>query len=446
LQAGQPSSDVLLYFPMEDLWQTPDGLLIPLTVPGKAIVPLPFYATATTLWQRGYAFDAVSDRLLAHAATEGSNVRLGGNTYRAIVLPRVRVMAPETRKNLRDLVDAGATLIVEGSGPEDVPGFAHVEERRQAARSLSRREQGPNGKALQGDDVDALLQAAGVVREPMVDAGLKFIRRTHPRGAHYFVANTGERPLDGWVTLATPATSAVILDPRSDASGGIAALRHTSEGRAQVYLQMAPGESRIVRTFRNGLVSGRPAEYAERRGASREISGTWKVQFLEGGPALPAGFETRELASWTVLGDPEAARFAGTARYAIDVERPEDTGADDWLLDLGRVAESARVRLNGREVATLWSRPFEVRIGRALRPGRNLLEVDVTNLAANRIADLDRRGVKWKSFHEINFVNIDYKPFDASSWPVRDSGLIGPVRLVGLKAPAIDAKTGAAGD
>jgi hypothetical protein len=37
--------------------------------------------------------------------------------------------------------------------------------------------------------------------------------------------------------------------------------------------------------------------------------------------------------------------------------------------------------------------------------------------------------VEWKIFRDINFVGIDYKPFDASRWPVRTSGLIGPVTL-----------------
>ncbi|HMP84041.1 MAG TPA: hypothetical protein PKA41_15180, partial [Verrucomicrobiota bacterium] len=59
----------------------------------------------------------------------------------------------------------------------------------------------------------------------------------------------------------------------------------------------------------------------------------------------------------------------------------------------------------------------------------NVLEVDVTSVSANRIRDLDRRGEKWKNFHDINFVNIDYKPFDASKWPVADCGLLGPVTL-----------------
>jgi hypothetical protein len=64
-----------------------------------------------------------------------------------------------------------------------------------------------------------------------------------------------------------------------------------------------------------------------------------------------------------------------------------------------------------------------------LKPGENKLTVEVTNVAANRIRDLDRRRVEWRIFEDINFVNIDYKPFDASNWPVREAGLLGPVTL-----------------
>src|SRR5262249_41498395 len=159
-------------------------------------------------------------------------------------------------------------------------------------------------------------------------------------------------------------------------------------------------------TFTGETITGRPWRYIAESGDPLVISGPWNVAFVAGGPALPADFETGELASWTARDDPEVARFAGTARDTTVFDRPEARNADDWILDLGRVAESARLRLNGREVATLWSRPFQVRLGSALQPGRNVLEVEVTNLAANRIADLDRRGVSWKSFHEINFVNI----------------------------------------
>jgi hypothetical protein len=37
--------------------------------------------------------------------------------------------------------------------------------------------------------------------------------------------------------------------------------------------------------------------------------------------------------------------------------------------------------------------------------------------------------VQWRIFNDSNFVGIDDKPFDASRWPVRPSGLPGPVTL-----------------
>ena len=51
-------------------------------------------------------------------------------------------------------------------------------------------------------------------------------------------------------------------------------------------------------------------------------------------------------------------------------------------------------------------------------------------VAANRIRDLDINKIEWRKFKDINFVNIDYKPFDASEWPAVESGLAGPVRLL----------------
>ena len=53
----------------------------------------------------------------------------------------------------------------------------------------------------------------------------------------------------------------------------------------------------------------------------------------------------------------------------------------------------------------------------------------VTNLAANRVRDLDRRKVRWKEFYDLNVVGRDYRPLEASQWDLCDSGLLGPVLL-----------------
>jgi hypothetical protein len=438
LQSGKPADDALLYFPVYDLWQKKAGLLMPFPINGKWLASQPFHATAVELGKRGYGYDAVSDRLLAGARSEGGAVLLGGNAYRVVVVPRCRFMPAATLRKLAELARAGATVVVEGALPADVPGFGDLEKRRAAFRDLlrgiPRGEGGKLGKGavLVGSDLDALLRRARVAREPAVDAGLRLVRRSHPQGYHYFLVNRGERPLAGWVTLGTPARSAVILDPRFADRTGVAKLRRGKDGVAQVYLQLEPGESCVLRTFTGQEVAGRPWRYWQPAGTPQDLSGTWKVEFVEGGPALPAKFERRELGSWANREDAEAKRFAGTARYTLTFDRPAGA-AEEWLLDLGRVAESARVKVNGESAGTLWCPPFRLAVGKYLRPGRNTLEVEVTNLAANRVADLDRRGVKWKEFHEINFVNVNYKPFDASKWPPRESGLLGPVRLTPLK-------------
>jgi hypothetical protein len=68
----------------------------------------------------------------------------------------------------------------------------------------------------------------------------------------------------------------------------------------------------------------------------------------------------------------------------------------------------------------------------------NELEIQVSNLMANRIADLDKRKVFWRKFYNVNFParkgeNRKNGLFDASGWEPRESGLIGPVRLIQLK-------------
>ena len=46
---------------------------------------------------------------------------------------------------------------------------------------------------------------------------------------------------------------------------------------------------------------------------------------------------------------------------------------------------------------------------------------------------MDQRKLPWKIMRDANVVNINYKPFDASGWPLTPSGLLGPVTLTPLK-------------
>jgi hypothetical protein len=441
LQTGKPSNDVLLYFPVYDFWQTPRGKLIPFDISGKWLRKHPFYDVALHLQSRGYAVDFVSDEQLVTAQGKDGGIIIGENTYRTIVIPHCQYMPLRTLQHFLDLAKSGAKIVVQDALPMDVPGLADLDNRRtefqQTLNAFEKLKESPEGGSPStsvqiGAELDQMLQASAARREPMADLGLRCIRRSTNAGYDYFIVNRGTRPLEEYVPLGTEAQSVELLDPLTPQRTGMADLKQGSSGVSLVYLQLEPGQSCILRTFHDKQTGSAWKYDRPFDPAAQPLTGKWKVTFVEGGPALPAGFETNQLASWTHAPDPQAISFSGTARYTLDFDWSA-RAADDWMLDLGDVRESARVSVNGNDAGTLFFPPFQARIGSFLHPGRNHVEIEVTNLAANRIADLDRRGVPWKHFDEINFVGKDYHPFDASHWPARDSGLLGPVELKAMK-------------
>ena len=100
-----------------------------------------------------------------------------------------------------------------------------------------------------------------------------------------------------------------------------------------------------------------------------------------------------------------------------------------WMIDLGDVRESARVYINGEFIGCAWAIPFILDCKDKLRKGHNEIRIEVTNLPANRIADMDRRGIAWRKFKEINVVDINYKKTTYDHWKPMPSGLNSPVKL-----------------
>ncbi len=432
LQAGRPDGDLLLYWPIHDTWHNPAGLIRQFTVHARDwFEDQPVGKAAERLWKRGYAFDYVSDRQLASAAARNRQIVLPGGNYRAVVVPSAEHIPIPTLEKLLALAEAGALLIFEGQLPTDVPGWGNLEERRTTLKSLENRIVKLGKERVLVGDLEAALVAAAIPREPLCDrAGLMCVRRALDQGRYYFIANRSEQlGVKDWVPLGRPAGSVLVMDPLQGRTGQ-GMFRQAASGQTEVYLSLEPGESIILRCSVDKPGDGPKWVWWETRGQPVELTGPWQIKFLEGGPELPAPLQAQRLASWTELGGDKALCFAGTALYTLTFDSPAGP-ATHWQLDLGKVCQSARVRLNGQDLGTLITSPFRVVTG-SLKPQRNLLEVEVTNLTANRIRDLDRHGVKWKSFYDINFVDLNYKPFDASDWPLVDSGLLGPVTLTQL--------------
>lgn len=444
LQESRPDNDVLLYWPISDYRHNERGLRQNLSVHNSNawFTRQPIGRAASTMQTSGRTFDYVSDRLLLNCrAGDDGRVQAPGGEYAAIVLPQAEHIPLATLQHLAELAEAGCKVLVWGDGPTSLPGLKGAEdEPRWAAQRESFDEALKRllSKSMAGEELPALLDAAGIQSESWThDSSLAFLRKRNEDGVFYFICNQGESAFDGWISPQGGSVCNLLMDPASGRLG-LASVEMTTEGRRRVRLQLARGETVLLSTppksqaeSSNLPLELRPWNYHAPSGKPTPLRG-WSVEYIAGGPALPKPFESDTPHAWTESADPAAESFAGTARYACRFDAPGDAGR--WRLDLGEVLDSATVRLNGEVVATLVGPRFAIDL-ESVRSTANLLEIDVTGVAANRIRDLDRRGVKWRIFEDINLVNINYKGFDASEWPVRPLGLKGPITLTPLAPP-----------
>jgi hypothetical protein len=200
-----------------------------------------------------------------------------------------------------------------------------------------------------------------------------------------------------------------------------------------VYLQLSPGESCLVQVY-SEKVEVLEYAYLKASGEKNTLNVDWTLTFLTGGPELPKPVKLSKLGSWTEIAGDSHQAFSGTAVYKASFTKPYGN-SKFYSLDLGKVAHSAKVSLNGKELATLISKPFSVVISALDLKSENTLEVSVTNLMGNRMTDLERKGQPYKIFYNINFPARDAINrgadglFTTIGWKPQESGLIGPVTL-----------------
>ena len=427
LTAGKPDSDVLLYFPIDDIWQRQDGIYMMFDIHSMDRKMPDVKAMVNELVKAGLDPDYLSDALIADldVAPDGSIVSKGGNRYKSVIVPPVNFMPVETLKALKELKAKGANVIFTEKLPSDVPGLGDLETRRAALDLLKK------DMAAPVKDIQTAIRMTGATPEPLRSKGVSLLRRANEAGgSNYFLALLDDNRLDGWETLATPAESVMIFDPLTGKKGK-ARTRKGPNGTTEILLQVEPGQSLLLKTFPTD-VQAEEWEYFD-RGTPVGIDKGWSITFLESQPPIEGTLETDSVTAWTNL-DVDAAKVnTGTARYKVSFELPSGVAADSWLLDLGDLRESASVKVNGQDAGKVWSVPFTIEIGDLLQPGLNTLEIDVTNLPANRIADYDRQGRKWKIFKDANIASVvGKKVVDYSDWETVPSGLNSEVKLIPL--------------
>ncbi|MEO7309704.1 MAG: glycosyl hydrolase [Chitinophagaceae bacterium] len=450
LQQGKADNDVLLYFPILDKYSLPErDLLQHFDGMKPEFSGTDFEKAAQTMQEEGYAFDYISDRQIQKLQSANGGILTGGVSYQTLVLPDSKFMMPATFEKLINLAKNGATIIAHNSLPSHVPGFGHLEENRAMLKSLLDQVQfgvvgkegvriAPVGKGriLIGSNLNILLAVAKVRKEEMVTQGMQFARRKLAAGTLYFIANRSDKKMEGWIPLAVKGSGASLYDPMYG-KAGVARVRKDASGLAEVFMQLEPDQSMIVQTAAMPA-KGTMFPYLNSSGTAMDIAGDWDLKFTEGGAVLPPALKQTELQPWTDMKDDAYQYFSGTASYSTHFQKPSEKSAQ-YVLDLGKVYESAQVILNGKKIATLIGPVYSVVINDKDLKASNQLEIRVSNSMANRIIDMDKKKIVWRKFNNTNMpARLGQNRgadglFDASKWNPRPSGLAGPVTITAIK-------------
>ncbi|GAA1430613.1 glycosyl hydrolase [Microlunatus lacustris] len=412
LRQGDPVADVAVYVPDEDLFAvlgTAAGGSLDLWREARRRIG---DALPAAVRESGLDYDLVDDDALA---------TLPPDRYRVVVLPATTTVPAATGTWLDHALAAGGTVLRLGS-TVPVGGAVDVEPE---------------------DLGEALVAAVGpdLALDPETpDVG--FVHRRTPEADVYLLANSG--PADRAVRVTTRVERAwwSLWDPRT---GGV---RQTGPAAEPVALTLLPYEAvALVLTD----VEPAPATGATPSPAGRTVplERGWSVRFTDGPEepvTLPHVWEEH----------PGRRHHSGSAVYRTSFRLAAVTPGTPVLLDLGSaevaddaqpvhvgmvgpsyraaarppVGEVAAARVNGVDCGLVWAPPYRFDVTAALRPGENLLELEVANTAANALAADEHVGPRAAASEERYGRRFRMQQLDRAMDTVRSGLLAVPVLRV----------------
>jgi alpha-L-rhamnosidase len=205
----------------------------------------------------------------------------------------------------------------------------------------------------------------------------------------YFIANTAWTGGRVDCTFPVHGLQPELWDPVANTTRDLQQF-HQTNSTTSLALEFGPTQSFFV-VFRRPVVSRTKAATAWKPVTDfpalqpmADLEGAWRVGFDPrwGGPKT---IQFDALIDWTAHPDAGIRFYSGTAVYSKTLELVAMTAGRRVYLDLGEVNHIAEVMLNGKNLGVVWTAPWRVDITDAVKPGKNALEIAVTNVWANRL-------------------------------------------------------------
>jgi hypothetical protein len=362
---------------------------------------------------RGYQYDSFNkDALLRLAKVEDDHIVLpGGGRYKVLVLPTARPMDPTAVPLSKEVEQKIAEWKEQGVIIPELPYKAES------------------------------FAVMGLERDVELPAEVAYAHRTADDMEIYFIANQKNEARNFTASFRQKGLAPKLYDAVTGRTY-IPEQWAEREGRTEVSLSLPAYGSRFVIFFKSKdaleLFAGDSLLHEENVAAEnmakrlvrhewKEESRTplenseWTVHFEKTDVKLVRD----ELFDWSKESDAKVKFYSGRACYTSSfVVQDEFDGS--VLLSLGRVANVATVRVNGKACGIAWTPPYQVDITSALVAGANRLEIEVVNTWANALRGMDQGSAPFDGI----WANAKYRlPGD----DLLPAGLLGPVELVRMK-------------
>jgi hypothetical protein len=433
LRQGKPANDVAILLPEDDAQaEFAPGHVSVTEEMRKHITP----ELMSAILDAGYNIDYID------AATID---KLGVIPYPVLVIPPTNRIPLSTYSQIATYAISGKVILI-GKAPSLAPGLLDQNDSPEIAALSSQLFESSGHPGITIRSIGELADALHRALPPDLDASgatedLGFIHRRLADADIYFVANTGNKPIEATAAFRSPRSSTQAWDPDS----GRILINETNAHGTRLPLALAPYESRIfVFTDRASSAPLRAPESAQpREEVIADLTSGWRIRFAN----APAPLPLANLRSWTDI--PGMQHFSGQAEYTRDFSLPRMPPKNTHLLlDFGQgvpitddrppnangihalldppIREAAVVYLNGSRVGSLWHPPYRIDITQFIRGKTNHVEVRVYNTAINQLAGQSPHDYSalWEKYGKR------FDPQDMENLHPVPSGLFGPIRLL----------------
>lgn len=323
----------------------------------------------------GYHYDSFNHDVLNDMRVEnGDIITKSGMRYSALVMPQARPMNPDNITACDSIINILKT---------------------RGARIIS--EPWTEGN----------LDAIGIRQDATLPEGIDYAHRHADDADIYFISNQTDREMTFSPLFRAERTYRYIADPMTG--------KVYNAGKD---VTLTAGAS-LFFVFTDQSIGTEDTPFIAKYDNAEELNcNGWNVTFEKNGKSVTSD----TLFDWSKSAEQEIRFYSGHATYRTTF-RYKNKPQGQVLIDLGQVENIATVYVNGQNCGTTWMAPHYIDITKALKKGKNELEIVVVNTWANALQGNDQGTPPFEGI----WTNGKYRRASKELLP---AGLLGTIRLI----------------